>query len=178
MAAAYILKKNLKIDACPVAGAAFYCVNSSEKNDVISFAKIEENADEISIESNETSFHCWVESGDWVIDFMTPLFGISPKEFGLSAPIPIRMFQKKKSEMKRSIHLHNVGDYFILPNQELTNELLLENLARNDIKDLLEIASHWFKPATRRMLREMPIASNDGIVTIMKIKPILLNSKW
>ena len=109
---------------------------------------------------------------------MTPLFGISSKEFGLSVPIPVRMFQKKKNEMKRSINLHNVGDYFMLPNQELTNELLLENLARNDIKDLLEIASIWFKPAPRKMQREMPIASNDGMITIMKIKPILLNSKW
>ncbi|NOT88630.1 MAG: DUF2026 family protein [Lysobacter sp.] len=179
MAGAYILSTRLKIEARPVAGAAFYCVSkSTDKSDILSFAKVKKDDGTMAVDSDEDSFHCWVESEDWIIDFTAPLFNFSAQEAGFESPVPRRMFQKKKVEMNDSPNLERAGDFFLLPNQHLTNELLEKNLIRNDVRDLLDICSQWFMPADRKMRQELKIGSSDGKITQMRIVPASLNSKW
>lgn len=179
MAGAYILNTKLKIEARPVAGAAFYCVGrSADKSDVLSFAKVEKSDGMMTVDSDNNSFHCWVETKDWIIDLMAPLFNSCAKEAGFGSPVPRRMFQKQKVEMSDSPNLERVGDFFLIPDQELTNSLLAKNLARNDVEDLLEICRQWFTPADKKMRQELTIGSSDGEVTEMRIIPSSLNQKW
>ena len=80
--------------------------------------------------------------------------------------------------MNDSPNLRNAGDFFLIPNEDLTKDLLTRNLSRNDIKDLIEIACHWFTPKDKAMRPEMTIGNNDGGITHMRIRTSPINSKW
>src|SRR5690348_14921053 len=68
MAGSYVLEKHHNISATPRAGAAFYCVGQKKPATVLSFARFEDGG----VVSDSKSFHCWVESEGWAIDFMAP----------------------------------------------------------------------------------------------------------
>lgn len=161
---AFILEKQYKLKANPVAGAAAYMVNT-ETATVATFGRF---ADE-ELTSSDDAFHCWIESNGVVIDFMAPLFGESMKARGYNDAVPERMFQKPRSEIADSVHdLRREGAFFLAPNLSLTTELFQAFMQRPANTDLMKVCLEWY----RRPPKSLPsnIGMRDDLGNIFKLE--------
>ena len=174
MAGALILNKQFGIAAKPIMGAALYCVRSAPNPDVLTFGRIED----LQVSSDENAFHCWIETEEDVIDFMSPLF--SQMDFGnqIKSTIPRKSFQKPKAAMLPDLDFEKSGDFYLVPNPLLTQSLILKNLARNDVKDLFDVCNNWFKPVPRTIPQTLMVGSNDGSSHALRLRPARLEGPW
>ena len=173
-AGAAILAKHFKLPAEPIAGAAFYFLHDATTS-VLSFADL----DQESTLSHRHAFHAWVQCDDWVIDFMAPLFPEAAKDVGLTGNIPRKMFQRRITSMAGSLEeLSKVGDYYLVPNLELTNQLQKGLLEKPANVDLEYIASMWFKKTPKKIQKEIPISDQTGKLTLAKLSRITLEGAW
>jgi len=69
MVGAHILSQHYKVAARPVLGSAFYKIDATDG--VLAIADETQGFER----SSPDGFHCWVEAGDWLIDFTSPLLG-------------------------------------------------------------------------------------------------------
>lgn len=145
-AGALILNKHYKIPARAVAGAFLLCADPAPS--IISIAKNEDGI----VTSNRDGFHMWVQTETHVIDFMAPIFDEAIKGKGYPGTVPRRMFQRPFSAEVESIdQLRGPGDYFTMPNLELTDELVESLFARHATVDLLNAVDRWFKKHPKKL---------------------------
>ncbi|MDM8356604.1 DUF2026 family protein [Pandoraea communis] len=173
MIGAVILGEHYKRDAHPVAGAAFYKLDASDR--ALAIADPAEGFER----SSPDGFHCWVEVDDWCIDFTSPLFPEMAAHSGDRIRCDRKMFQKPRAAMAPSFDLLvSPGDFFLDPNRELSVFLLSKNLARNDVKDLLQVASGWYQKPPRKLQRTFQIQSDEGKVISLSANAPLVTGAW
>jgi hypothetical protein len=169
---ALILKEHHKIAARPVAGAFFLCVDPESFG--ISFAKNKDG----SVTSDLDGFHMWVQTKTHVIDFMAPIFNESIEGKGCHKTIPRKMFQRHLSSEAESIDdLRAPGDYFTLPNIELTIERVLTFMDRPSYVDFLDAANRWFKKYPRK-LDDLSLLNDLGEVHELTLSAPPISGAW
>lgn len=169
---AFILKEHYKIAARPVAGGFLLCVDPTPS--VLSIAKNEDGM----ITSALDGFHVWVQTETHVIDFMAPIFEESAKGKGSPRPVPRKMFQRPFSTESESIDaLRAPGDYFTLPNIELTNERVQSFMNRPSRMDLLEAANRWFKKYPKK-LDDLSLMDDLGNIHQLKLSAPPISGAW
>ena len=173
-AGAEILSQHFKLQAVPIAGAAFYFLHD-ESASVLSFADLTQD----DVSSNDQAFHAWVQCGDWIIDFMAPLFPEALKDTGVNISIPRKMFQKNVSSMADSLDvLNKSGDFLLSPNIELTKHLQSGLAEKPANADLVDIASRWFVKTPKKIFKEMPISDGKGKLIKAKLSSITIQGAW
>lgn len=171
---AAILELKYKIKARPVAGAAAFGVDSKSAM-VSTFGQVV--GDELV--SNETAFHCWVQAGDIVIDFMAPLFKESLRSYGHDVDVPRRMFQKPIAEMASSVHeLHREGSFFLCPNLQLTMDLLQSFAAKPTNGDLANVCLAWYTKPPKKLAADMGMRDDEGRTYFLKPTGPIVSGVW
>lgn len=171
-AGALILNKHYKISARPVAGGFLLCADSTPS--VISIAKNENGL----ISSDIDGYHMWVQTQTRVIDFMAPIFNESIKGKGHSFTVPRKMFQRPLSTESESIDAISIpGDYFTLPNIELTNERIQSFMDRTSHMDLLNAVDRWFKKHPKK-LDDLSLLNDLGEVAKLTLNAPPISGAW
>ena len=98
IAGAKLLSDHYKLPAMPIAGAAIYYLSDADAL-AATFGDIKEG----DLISTPAAFHCWIECGDYAVDFMAPIFQENMQSSGYATAIPRRMFQRKLSDMAGSM---------------------------------------------------------------------------
>ncbi len=172
IAGTMILKKHYNIPACPVAGAFLLCVN-----EVPSVFCIAKQGDGI-VTSDRDGFHFWVQTEHHVIDFMAPIFTESDQGKGHGITVPRKMFQRLISEEADSIDsLAKPGDYFTLPNPELTEEFIGDFFERDPDTDLLLACDRWFKKHPKK-LNDMALLDDLGKMHKLVLAAPAISGAW
>ncbi|MFC5522554.1 DUF2026 family protein [Polaromonas jejuensis] len=174
IAGAAILREYYKKDAMQIAGAAFYLVDGKQRN-AMSFATVSEG----QAQSSDTAFHSWVQCDGYVIDFMTPIFPDVCVSSGHPFTAPGRMFQKRLSGMAPSHqHLYKEGDFYLVPNPELTVDLRRSFLQKPASADLVNICLHWYRKPPKPILPELHMQNDLGEVTQIKLSHVGVSGAW
>jgi hypothetical protein len=152
MVGAAILYNFYKKRAIIAAGAAFYRVDD-ESSTVVAYGHLDgEHAS-----SSHAAFHSWLQCDDVLIDFMAPVFANSLRLDGHTVAPPAKMFQRPLVAMAAApTALKREGDFYVLPDVQLTNELFAERKVSET--DLVDVCVHWYKRPPK------PI---DPVLTIM-----------
>jgi hypothetical protein len=175
MAGAFLVQQVYKKRCQPVAGAAYYRLDD-ESGTVLSFADQDEKHDE---HSSGKGFHCWVLCEGYIIDFMAPLFRESLHARGFPGNCSRKMFQKPLSAMMDSpLLMRKPGDFYMLPNVELTRKASEEFYASAEAKNLLNICMHWYKKPPKNVDRQLSIQSNDGKITHLTLSELSVTGSW
>ena len=174
-AGAHLVEQVYKKRCQPVAGAAYYKLGDNTGS-LLSFVDKDEKRD---TPDADRGFHCWALCEGYVIDFMAPLFRESLQAKGIAGNCPRKMFQKPRETMVDSpLLMRKPGDFYMLPNVELTRKTLEEFFARNDAEVLLNICMHWYRKPPRDIARHLSIERNDGSVTQMTLSGLPLVGAW
>lgn len=169
---AFLLQEHYKIAARPVAGAFFLCVDPTPS--VISYAKNEDGL----FTSDLDGFHMWVQTQTHVIDFMAPIFKDSLKGKDYNGAVPRKMFQRPLSAEAESIDsLHELGDFYTLPNIEMTNERVQSFMDRPSHMDLLSAANRWFKKHPKK-LDDLSLLNDLGEVHKLTLSAPKISGAW
>lgn len=167
MFAAGILRRYYKVDAKVTAGIAAYRLGVQDKNTLM-FAEAVDG----HLECTGDGFHAWVEAGDWVIDFMAPLF---PKLI----PCTAKMFQKKAEQAAPTPDALSVpGDFFVSGNQAMTDSLFEHFISRPAYADLLQITENWYKRPPKKMPETVGIGDGRGRVDMVKLHGTRVIGAW
>ena len=171
-AGALILNKHYKIPARTVAGAFLLCADPAPS--VISIAKNEDGM----VTSGRDGFHMWVQTETHVIDFMAPVFNEAIKGKGYPGTVPRKMFQRPLSLEAVSIdELHAPGDYFTMPNIDLTDELVDSLFDRPAKVDLLNAVDRWFKKYPKK-LDDLSLLNDLGEVHRLILSAPRISGAW
>ena len=171
-AGALILNKHYKIPARAVAGAFLLCADPAPS--VISIAKNEDGM----VTSDRDGFHMWVQTETHVIDFMAPIFNEAIKGRGYPGTVPRKMFQRPLSSEAESIdELHAPGNYFTMPNIELTEELVDSLFDQPANVDLLNAVDRWFKKYPKK-LDDLSLLNDLGEVHRLTLSAPRISGAW
>jgi hypothetical protein len=171
-AGALILSKHYKIPARAVAGAFLLCTDPAPS--VISIAKNEDGM----VTSDRDGFHMWVQTKTHAIDFMAPIFNESIAGKGYPSSVPRKMFQRPLSAAAESIdELSAPGDYFTMPNTELTDQLVDSLLDRPTNVDLLNAVDRWFKKYPKK-LDDLSLLNDLGEVHKLTLSAPRISGAW
>lgn len=168
-----ILRKEYKLDARPVAGAAAYMTNAAT-NDVVMFGRLEDDG----LASYDDAFHCWIEADGVVVDFLAPLFEESIRTYGHDMTVPKRMFQKPKAAMVASLmDFRKEGDFFLVPNADLSRQLFATFMKRVSATDLGNVCVAWYvRPP--KPLKPMKMQDDLGNIEDLTLRGPTLTSAW
>ncbi|MFT4410296.1 DUF2026 family protein [Stenotrophomonas muris] len=167
-----ILNKHYRIPARAVAGAFLLCTDPEPS--IISIAK----SDDGMVTSDRDGFHMWVQTETHVIDFMAPIFNEAVKGRGYPGALPRKMFQRPLSAEVESIEqLRTPGDYFTIPNIELTFELIDSLFDRHANVDLLNAVDRWFKKYPKR-LDELSLLNDLGEIYKLTLRAPAISGAW
>ena len=120
----------------------------------------------------------WVQTEAHVIDFMAPIFNESIAGMGYASAVPRKMFQRPLSVEAESIgELHAPGDYFTIPNIELTEELVDSLFDRAGSVDLLMTVDRWFKKYPKK-LDDLSLLNDLGEVHKLTLSAPGLSGAW
>lgn len=171
-AGALILNKHYRIPARAVAGAFLLCTDPAPS--VISIAK----NDDGMVTSDRDGFHMWVQTETHVIDFMSPIFNEAVKGKGYPGTVPRKMFQRPLSAEVESIEqLRAPGDYFTIPDIELTSELIDSLFDRPANVDLLNAVERWFKKYPKK-LDELSLLNDLGEIYKLTLRAPAISGAW
>ena len=172
--AAQILKQVYKLNAFPVAGAAFYQVDAA--GSALSFGVI---GDDGTIGSNPEHFHAWVQCEGYAIDFMAPDFRELLAAAGHPLPVPRRMFQKDLARMAASsTALAAPGDFFLVPDLALTRDLLEQLMTKKALGNLSRLCHSWYRKPPRSMPDDLALEGPDGEITRIVLQPVSIDGVW
>lgn len=175
VAGAFLVEQLYKKHCQPVAGAAFFRVDD-DAGTVLSFADQDQDHDNLS---SDKGFHCWILCEDYIIDFMAPVFRESLQAIGFTGNCSRKMFQKPRSAMSDSpLLMRNPGDFYMLPNVDLTRTILSEFFAKEGNNDLVKMCAHWYKKPPKEIPRQASMKSNDGMVSHMTLSGLSLVGAW
>ena len=162
---AQILKNHYDLNALPKAGIVAYQLGEDESSKGV-------------IDETE-EFHCWVEVGGWLIDFMAPSFSGMKAINQNGLKIPPRMMQKELSNMAASMDdLKQSGDFYL----EAKNEVLMDKYA--ELKstpvfgDLADVCSHWYNKPPKGIIASMVIEDQNGELTNVPLQGESVVGSW
>lgn len=169
---ALILNKHYKIPARAVAGGFALCVESEK---VMFFGRDGGG----TVEFDEDGFHMWVQTETHVIDFMSPLYQEAFQDVQQEVVVPRRMLQKRLSDEAPDLNqLNKAGDYFTMPDPELSERLIDRVLARPINTDIIHIAETWFGTRRGKQKPSLTIGSNDGLVRDLRLPATTARGAW
>ena len=169
---ALILNKHFKIPARAVAGGFAMCVEP-ERN--MFFGRDGGGI----VEFDEDGFHMWVQTEKHVIDFMSPLYEEAFRDVQQEVTIPRRMLQKRLVEEAPSLDdLNKPGDFYMMPDPDLSERLINRILERPINTDIIQIADTWFGSHRGKQKPSMTIGSNDGIIRQLRLPNTLARGPW
>ncbi|CAM3054400.1 DUF2026 domain-containing protein [Arthrobacter sp. TPD3018] len=169
---ALILNKHYKIPARAVAGGFALCV---EPEKVMFFGRDGGG----TVEFDEDGFHMWVQTETHVIDFMSPLYQEAFQDVQQEVAIPRRMLQKRLSDEAPDLNqLKKAGDYFTMPDPELSERLIDHVLDRPINTDIIHIAETWFGTRRGKQKPSLTIGSNDGLVRDLRLPATVARGAW
>lgn len=172
--AAQILKKFYKMNAFPVAGAAFYLV-SKDGDGALSFGIIEEG----KIDSNSDAFHCWVQCDGMALDFMAPVFQELLAAAGHRMMVPRWMFQKDLTRMCASTTaLQLQGDFSLEPNLALTRDLLQQFMNKAALSNLSQVCLDWYRKPPKELDSDLVMQGAEGTGTSIKLSRLQVTGVW
>lgn len=169
IAGSFILNKYHGIAARPVAGAFLLCVDSTPS--VLVIGKNEGNA----ISWDESNFHMWVQTEDHIIDFIAPIFLESVKA---RVNVPRNMFLRSRDSESQSIaDVSTPGDFYTLPDADLSEHFVDLFMDRPSHVDLLLAIDAWYKPYPLP-LADMALLDKYGKVAPLKIVSPGVDGVW
>ncbi|PXW82707.1 uncharacterized protein DUF2026 [Ruegeria sp. P4] len=167
---ANILVDHFGVDAKVRCGLATY--HLGDDHEVLCFGKVTH----AGITSTGEGFHCWVEAGEWLLDFMAPNFGTLKKTAFTARP---KMFQKRFSEMAgHPNEMSHAGQFFLQHNPELSETLLMPFVEQLGNQDLASLCSQWFKKTPKKIQTSVATADQNGKIRPVALKAVSLRSKW
>ncbi len=169
---ALILNKHYNIKARAVAGGFAMCVEP-EKN--MFFGRDGGGV----VEFDEDGFHMWVQTETHIIDFMSPLYQEAFQDAQQDVIIPRRMFQKRIADEATNLDaLNRPGDFYTMPDSDLSERLIDRILGRPLNTDIIQIAETWFGTRRGRQKPSLTIGSNDGIVRELTLPNTPARGAW
>jgi hypothetical protein len=169
---ALILNKHYKIPARAVAGGFALCI---EPEKVMFFGRDGGG----TVEFDEDGFHMWVQTETHVIDFMAPLYQEAFQDVQQDMAIPRRMFQKRLSDEAPNLNqLNAAGNYYTMPDPELSDRLIDRVLSRPINTDIIQIADAWFGTRRGKQKPSLTIGSNDGLVRDLGLPATTARGSW
>ena len=174
MAGAAILRHHYRKDAQPIAGAMCLMTNEQDSN-VMCFAKIEGDV----IYSSNDAFHALVAYGDHLIDFMSPIFTDTAKSSERAFVPPSRSFQRRIDSMKSShTKLRVDGDFFFLPNPELTGRLLRKVSENRFQTDVVRGCVDWYRKPPKAIPPSIKVGDEKGQMSTVRLKGGAVVGAW
>lgn len=159
----------------PVAGAAFYKLDDVART-VLSLDPSDENLKDI-IASKK--FRCWILCDRHIIDFTAPLFPESLQTLIPGATCSRKMFQKPLESMAESpLLLRQPGDFYLLPDVDLTRHILEEFASSTGYRDLVDVCAHWYKKPPKNIPRQLSMQGNDGVISERRLSTLSLVGNW
>jgi hypothetical protein len=175
VAGAHLIEQFYKKRCQPVAGVAFYKVDDSAET-MLTFAD-REAANEVL--SSTKGFHCWAFCEGYIIDFMAPLFRESLQANGVAGNCSRKMFQKSLPSMADSpLLMRAPGDFYLLPNVELTRQILEEFLSKEENTHAVKTCAHWYKKPPKAIPRYVSMQSIDETDKPMTLSDMSLTGAW
>lgn len=169
IAGSFILNKYHEIPARPVAGAFVICVD--EAPSVISIGKNEGR----NISWDKDNFHMWIQTKSHVIDFMAPIFRESVQS---RLDVPRRMFQRSLDSESTSLEdISMPGDFYTMPDPDLTKEFINDFMENAGKVDLLQAIDVWYKPYPQQ-LKKMALLDNHGKQEPLEIVAPRVQGAW
>lgn len=169
---ALILNKHYGMKARAVAGGFAMCVEP-EKN--LFFGRDAGGR----IELDTDAFHMWIETPTHIIDFMSPVFHEAFEEVQSDVIIPRMMFQKRHEDEAANLDdLHRPGDFYVIPDTDLTERLIDSILERDLNRDFFHIVDRWFGKRRGKQRSTMTIGSNDGIIRELRLPETVARGAW
>lgn len=170
---AMILNKHYKIPARAVAGGFALCIDDGPE---VAFFGQAENG---RITTSPDGFHMWIQTEGHVVDFMAPIYPEAFADAGVTTTIPRRMFQRRLSSEAGSLSdLKSPGDYFTLPDPEMTEAMIDDFLGRAANTDLLLIADAWYGGRRREQSRAQAMQNDLGEVINMRLPSTTAVGAW
>lgn len=172
---AHLIEQFYKKRCQPVAGAAFYKLDDGAKT-ILTFADREAANDVLS---SAKGFHCWTFCEGHIIDFMAPLFRESLQASGGAGNCSRKMFQKPLPSMADSpLLMQAPGDFFLLPNVELTRQILDEFMSKEENTRAVTMCAHWYKKPPKAIPRQVSVRSGNDTATQMTLSDMSLTGVW
>jgi hypothetical protein len=173
---AILLEQRCGIPARPAMGSAFIRVDDSD-DATLAFASMDSAKGEF--EGTQEAFHCWIETGDHIIDFTAPVYREYFDKLGAPRSVPRKMFQKRYSKMADSPRdLVRVGDFFVEQNIDLTRHFLESAMKSPALGDLANVCLEWFVRPPKAMKDSISIMNDLGEVTHVRAAQIHLTGAW
>lgn len=167
---AHILRQHYRLDPELKCGLAAF--HTGGDHEVILFGQ-EHNG---TVAGNPENFHCWIEVDGWVIDFMSPEFSkLNTGQFD----VPVKMFQKRKISMATNItDMAAPGDFFLLSDNETTQQCLSLLTSKIGYSDLAEICSSWFRKYPKKISPKSMIGDGKGNNNMVSLSGTSVKGKW
>jgi len=169
-----ILYRHYGIQARPVFGAAFLMLDNVAK-DVLSYGKMDSQG---AIGSDANHYHAWLETDEYVIDFMAPIYGDAMRAKGYTKEVPRWMLQRRRSSLAPdAFQLRKQGDCLFMANETLSQRMLMDFLSVRMYQDLVRISTEWYRKPPEPMLA-LQTSSAGGQVRSMRIGRSILEGEW
>lgn len=172
---ALVLNKHYKISATVVAGAFALCVDGGETPNVAFFGCRDSNR----ATSDASGFHMWIQTETHLIDFMAPIFPEAFAEHGSGFLTPRKMLQRPLSDEAAELDgLAKPGDFFGMPNPELTDQLVDRFVNRVGNRDLLNVAETWFGKRTGKQKPSIMMGNSQGGPLKLSLPQTIATGFW
>lgn len=172
---AYLLNKHYKVPARVVAGAFGLCVNGGAIPDVAFFGR----QDAGLLSSDGSGFHMWIQTETHLIDFMAPIFPEAFAEHGATFGTPRKMLQRPLAEEAAALaNLATPGDFYAMPNLDLTQELADEFFDRVVNGDLMKVADAWFGKRTGKQKPSIMMGDSHGPPIRLSLPSTIATGAW
>jgi hypothetical protein len=155
-------------------GIAAYMVNGTSQS-VLTFA---EKAGDRFI-SSEGGFHSWIEVDDVIIDFTSPLFPTMMKTPDDKPLCESKIFQRSIETMVNSPReLAATGDFFMLGDAKLTDNLVDDFVSVPANMDILNICCSWYRRPPSEMQQMIGISDGTDAIRPLYLQRFEISGAW
>lgn len=173
MMGAAILYTHYHIPARPMFGAAFLLLDEASR-DILSYGRFEGD----SARSDPDHYHAWVDTQEYVIDFMAPLYQDAMRSKGYKKDVPRWMLQRHKSTIADSpFSLRRKGDCHFQENSTLSKHMVNYYLNEAMYRDLIEISTQWFRKPPE-IMRSLETRSLKNVVRRTHLDQLAVTGTW
>jgi hypothetical protein len=168
-----ILFAHYQIAARPIFGAAFVLLNEASR-DILTYGKLD--GDDTNSDSDH--YHAWIDAGEFVIDFMAPLYGDAMRTKGYKKDVPRWMLQRPKSTIAdHHYKLKRQGDCHFLANPALSQYMTQHFLKESTFRDLIEITMRWYRKPPE-VMAPIQTQSSSGKVRRVSLDQLSVTGSW
>lgn len=168
-----ILFAHYQIAARPIFGAAFVLLNEASR-DILTYGKLD--GDDTNSDSDH--YHAWIDAGEFVIDFMAPLYGDAMRTKGYKKDVPRWMLQRPKSTIAdHHYKLKRQGDCHFLANPALSQYMMQYFLKEPMFRDLIEITMRWYRKPPE-VMASIQTQSSSGKVRRVSLDQLSVTGSW